>query len=265
MTPARKGQQSVAGAKLLYSRENGDRFSLFLKDGDKESSLRDGFFSLLAPAGDRYVWGDGPKEQLTVNIKSLNWWPFWSSVLCAVCGMPRQFTPDGKKLLLWSDTPPVQHIDVLDIDTRQIIRIISSNEDLKAPRLSPDGGWVSFVVHTGNRWQGFAARISPPKPVSAAEWIPLTPAVEGLLYAFWSPSGDRIYTLSAHAPGGNLRFLDAQRIDATTKRPIGEPYTMYEFDEKLVPGMDPVWNNISVDGNRIILELGGVSTDAWIQ
>src|SRR5579862_435570 len=37
-TPVRKGQQSAAGAKLLYSAENGDRFSLFLKDGAKETN-----------------------------------------------------------------------------------------------------------------------------------------------------------------------------------------------------------------------------------
>ena len=40
---------------------------------------------------------------------------------------------------------------------------------------------------------------------------------------------------------------------------------MYEFYETLVPGMDPVWNNISVDDGRIVLELGGVATDVWIK
>jgi hypothetical protein len=40
---------------------------------------------------------------------------------------------------------------------------------------------------------------------------------------------------------------------------------VYEFDETLVPGMDPVWNNISGYGNRIILELGGASTGIWIK
>ena len=72
-TPVRKGQQSSAGAKLLYSAENGDRFSLFLKDGVKETNLRDGFFSVLAPDGSRYVYGEGTKEQLNVYMKSLSW------------------------------------------------------------------------------------------------------------------------------------------------------------------------------------------------
>ena len=60
-------------------------------------------------------------------------------------------------------------------------------------------------------------------------------------------------------------LTDAQKLDAQTKRPVGAATPIYEFDEALVPGMDPVWNNISVDGNRIILELGGGSTGIWIK
>ena len=74
-----------------------------------------------------------------------------------------------------------------------------------------------------------------------------------------------IYTLSSHTAGGNLRFLDAQKVDPETKHPMGPATPVYEFDEALVPGMDPVWNTVAVDGGRIILELGGVSTDIWIK
>jgi hypothetical protein len=40
---------------------------------------------------------------------------------------------------------------------------------------------------------------------------------------------------------------------------------VYEFDQTLVPGMDPVWNNVAVDGDRIVLELGGINTNIWIK
>ena len=40
---------------------------------------------------------------------------------------------------------------------------------------------------------------------------------------------------------------------------------VYEFDETLVPGMDPVWSDVSIDDSGIILELGGVSTGTWIE
>jgi Tol biopolymer transport system component len=265
-TPIRKGQQSSAGQKLLYSGENGDRFSLFLKDGGKETNLRDAFYSLLAPDGTRYVYGEGTKEQLTVYMKSLSWWSFWSSTLCQNCGMPRQFSPDGKKLLLWTDSSPIQHFDLLDLPTRRISRIVSANEDLKSPRLSPDRRWISFIAQVGtHQWQAFVAPVSAEKPVTSSDWVPVTPVSDPWFFAFWSARNDLIYTLSSHAAGGNLRFLDAQKLDAKTKRPVGATIPVYEFDETLVPGMDPIWNNISVDGNRIILELGGGSTDIWIK
>jgi Tol biopolymer transport system component len=265
-TPVRKGQQSAAGQKLLYSGENGDRFSLFLKDGGKETNLRDAFYSLLAPDGSRYVYGEGTKEQLNVYMKSLSWWSFWSSALCQNCGMPRQFSPDGKKLLLWMDSPPIQHFDLLDLATRQVSRIVWANEDLKSPRLSPDGRWISFIAQIAtHQWQAFVAPVSEDKPVISSDWVPVTPVSDSWFFAFWSARNDLIYTLSSHAAGGNLRFLDAQKLDAQTKHPIGSATPVYEFDETLVPGMDPVWNNVSVDRNRLILELGGASTGIWIK
>jgi len=135
-TPVRKGGQSAAGAKLLYSAEKGDRFSLFLKDGGQgnggnDKNLRDAFFSVLAPDGARYAYGEGTNEHLNVRLKSLSWWSFWSSTLCQNCGMPRQFSPDGKQLLLWADSPPIRHFDILDLATRRVNRIVWTTEDLK--------------------------------------------------------------------------------------------------------------------------------------
>ncbi len=265
-TLARKGQQSAAGAKLLYSAENGDRFSLFLKDGAKETNLRDAFFSVIAPGGSRYAYGEGTNEQLNVYLKSLSWWSFWSSKLCENCGMPRQFSPDGKKLLLWADSPPIEHVDMLDLATHKVNRIVWATEDLEGPRLSPDGRWISFVARVGtNEWQAFVASAAQERLLGSSDWVPVTPVSNSFFFAFWSARSDLIYTLSSHDHGGNLRFLDARRLDPETKHPVGAAMPVYEFDETLVPGMDPVWNNVSVDGSRIVLELGGVSTDIWIK
>src|SRR6202040_3137335 len=106
----------------------------------------------------RYAYGEGTREQLNVYLKSLRWWSFWSSTLCEKCGMPRQFSPDGKKLLLWADSPPIQHLDLLDVATRTVTRIVWAAEDLKSPCISPDGRWISFVAQVApRRWQAFVA------------------------------------------------------------------------------------------------------------
>jgi len=265
-SPARKAQESAAGSRLLYSAENGDRFSLFLKDGGKEKLLRDAFFSVLTPDGSHYAYGEGTKDRLKVLMKSVGWWPFWSEKLCENCGMPRGFSPDGKKLLLWADSPPVHHIDLLDLATRKVNRVVWAGQDLSGPRLSPDGRWVSFVARMGeHKWQTVVAPVWQERLLSSSEWVPITPVSNSFHFAFWSANGDLIYILTAHAAGGNLRFLEVQRLDAETKRPIGDTVPVHEFDDMLVPGMDPIWNTVAVAGNRIILELGGVSTNIWIK
>jgi Tol biopolymer transport system component len=265
-----KGQQSAAGTKLLYSEAIGDRFSLILEDlkygtaGSKEK-LRDGFFSVLTPDGARYAFGEGTKERLNVYLKSLSWWPFWSTLLCENCGMPRQFSSDGKRLLLWVDAPGNQELNLIDLETRRINRVISTTRDLKAPTLSGDGHWLSFVAEAGSgRWQAFVVPASS-KVFSTSDWIPITPVSDTYFLVFWSGHDNLLYSLSSHGQGGNLRFLDTLRLDAVSKHPVGPGAPVYEFDETLVPGMDPVWNNISVDGDRIVLELGGAATDVWFK
>lgn len=265
-SPARKGQESAAGSKLLYSAENGDGFSLVLQDGAKEKVLRDGFFSVLSPNGASYVYGEGTKDRLNVRMKSIGWWPFWSTALCETCGMPSGLSPDGNKLLLWDDSPPISHLDVLDLTTHQVNRIVWAGEDLSGPRLSPDGRWVSFVAKVGeHQWQTFVAPVWQEKLLGSFDWVPITPVSDSFHLAFWSARGDLLYILTAHGGSGNLRWLEALRLDAETKRPMGGAVPVYEFDDLLVPGMDPIWNTVSVADNRIILELGGISTNIWIK
>jgi hypothetical protein len=114
-------------------------------------------------------------------------------------------------------------------------------------------------------WQAFVAPVSREQPLGLSDWTPVAPAQDSFFVAFWSEHSDMIYTMSSHGHGGNLRFLDAQRLDPETRRPVGAATPVYEFDEGLVPGMDPIWNNITVDAGSIILELGGVSTGIWMK
>jgi Tol biopolymer transport system component len=263
---ARKGQHSVAGQKLLYSAEDGNRFSIFVQDAARRTKVRDGlFYSLVAPDGSAYVYGEGTKEDLKVSMKSFAWWRFWSTSLCEHCGMPRAFTPDGHKLLLWNDTSGASHFDLLDLSSGQVITVVVAGGPLSSPRLSPDGRWVSFVAKVDNGWQGFVAPLRDDRPSLSGDWVPVTAPSDAFFYALWSARNDLIYILSSRHQGGNLRFLDAQRVDPTTKQREGEPVAVYEFEESLVPGMDAIWNPITIDQNRLVIELGGVSSSVWIK
>src|SRR5262249_4791466 len=156
--PERKGSASLSadGTKLLYSgEEQQDQFAVFLKDLANERELkrlRDGFFSLIEPDGLRYVYADD--EGLLT--KSVGWWPFWSHRLCKHCGMPRAFSGDGNKLLLWT-TSPIKRMQVVDVQTESTDDVTTAGEDISGPEISPDGRWVSFVVKMGEHsWQTLA-------------------------------------------------------------------------------------------------------------
>ncbi len=258
----RKGAASLArdGGRLLYSaEEQRDHYALYLEDFSKKSRkrLRDGFYSLLRPDGARYVYAD----DRGLLCRSTGWWPFWSHRLCIACGMPREFSRDGNKLLLW--TPGGSRVDVLDAQSGQIYPALATAADISGPKLSPDGEWLSFVARTGQRmWQTFAAPIRRDRAATRAEWVALTPASDSFHFAFWSPDGSMIYILTGRGPG-NLRWLEAQKLDAATKHPVGNRVPVYEFAESRVPTMDPTWNNVSVIGDRILLELGDSSTNLW--
>jgi hypothetical protein len=258
---ARKGQHSVAGPRLLFSAEDGDRFSIFVQDSERPTKLRDGlFYSVLAPDGLAYVYAEGTKDDLKVSLKSFAWWRFWSTVLCEHCGMPRGFTPDGHKLLLWNDSPAAPHFDLLDLRTQHVEKVVVADAPLSGPRISSNSQWISFVAKVGSGWQAFVAPLREDRPALSADWVPVTPPTAQFFYAFWSERDDLVYILSSRSKGGNLRFLDAQRLDRATKQRAGEPVAVYEFDESLVPRMDALWNPITIDQNRLVLELGGVSS-----
>ena len=269
-SPGQKGQQSAAGDRLLYSGQDEDRFSLFLKRrnqsvAEQGKKLGDGFYSLLSPDGASYVYGDGTKENLNISLKSLSWWPFWPSRVCDRCGMPRQFSKDGSTLLMWVDSWPTHAVELLDVHSRRRTQVVSTAQDLKAPTLAPDGKWTCFVTEISHgNWQAMIAPVAQNRPTDASQWVPVTAVSDRFFLAFWSSHPDLIYILSSHGQGGNLRYLDAQRLDET-RHPVGDTIPVYEFNEPLVPTMDPIWNNIMVEGNRIIIELGSMSSNVWIR
>jgi hypothetical protein len=178
--------------------------------------------------------------------------------------MPRNLTRDGKSLLTWSDTEPENHIDLLDLGTGTWHTILeSASHHFYGPELSPQGGWISFVAKTGSEFRAYIAPVRTEGRVPESEWIPLTSSSKEFRMAFWSPDENLLYLLNEHGEG-NLTWLDAQRLDAGTKHPTGEPFSVYHFKQSRVPSMDLIWNHPAAVEGRIVLVLADSSTNVWI-
>lgn len=271
-TDAQKGGASMTadGQKLLYSADRGGTFRLFLKDlpSGKESTIgpsTNSFYGVLSADGSRYLYGAGPPGAIDVFQRAVHGWrSWWSHDVCQRCGMPRSMSRDGKSLLVWTDTEPGNHVDLVDLASGKSRRVLESlNRQFYGPELAPQGDWISFVAKTGDAFRTCLARVPAEGTVPESEWVSITPSSDEFQMAFWSPDESILYLLTEHGEG-NLNWLDAQRLDTATKRPAGEPVSVYHFKEPRVPAMDPIWNRPVAAGGRIVLELADLSTNVWI-
>jgi dipeptidyl aminopeptidase/acylaminoacyl peptidase len=270
-TDAQKGAASLSrdGRKLLYSAEQRGTFRLVLKDLTSGSEKNVGpsenaFYSVLNGDGSRFLYGTGAPGMIAVSSRGVSGWRSWfSRSVCSNCGMPRGLSDDGRFLLLWNDTDPGNHLGLLDTQSGKA-RTIAMGSHYYGPELSPDGSCISFVVKSGEHdFRGYIARVPDAGLALESDWIPVNPASHEFQMLFWSPDGNLLYTLSEHGEG-NLNWLEAQRLDPPSKRPEGQPFTVYRFKEPRVPTVDPIWNHPAAVEGRILLELGDMSTNVWM-
>jgi Tol biopolymer transport system component len=272
-TDTQKGFAALSrdGRVLLYSAEQQGAFHLVMKDliGGSEKAVgpsSNPYYSVLNGDGSRYFYGTGSKDSIDIFTRAVSGWrSWWSQSICDHCGMPRGVTPDGRLLLVWADVEPENHIDLVDLGTgkpRSILRNLTYH--FYGPELSPDGAWISFIAKTGkDEFHGYIARIGQDGITGENRWIRVNPSSHEFQMAFWSPDGNLLYLLSEHGEG-NLNWLDALKLDPQTKQPTGVPFAVYHFKEPRVPTMDPVWNHPAAAADKIVLELGDVSTNVWM-
>lgn len=269
---AQKGAAAISrdGRKLLYSADQGGTFRLLFKDlaSGKEKNVgpsENAFYSVLNAEGTRFMYGMGAKGMIDVSTRGLSGWRSWfSRSLCSHCGMPRGLSGDGRLLLLWNDAESGNRLELLDTQSGRTRTIATSSHLLYGPELSPDGGWISFVVKSGEHdFRGYIARVPEERAALGSDWIPVNPASHEFQMLFWSPDGNLLYILSEHGEG-NLNWLEAQRLDPRNKQPAGQLFPVYRFKEPRVPTMDPIWNHAAAVEGKIMLELGDVSTNVWM-
>jgi Tol biopolymer transport system component len=272
-TQSQKGSASFSsdGKKVLYSAEDSNVYALVMRDMDSRQEKRvrpDTFFSILKPDGQEYVYAQGTKPNLKLYTSSL--WGWFSHQICDACAMPRGYSPDARSILLWADADSNDHVDIMDLETKQVRTMLALPASLQtsghfyAPEFAPDGSWVSFVLKSReNAFRTWIAPLHSDRPTGQQEWIAVNAESDSFQIPFWAPDGKLIYILTAHG-GGNLNWLEAQRLDSRTKRPLGQRFPVYEFHEPRVPMMDPTWNRITALKDRIVLELGDISTNVWV-
>jgi len=165
---------------------------------------------------------------------------FW--VVSATGGVPRQVCADcdgplygwsrDATKVIWNDRSADRpwRVRVRDIESsRDDVLVEHQKYALTFPRLSPDDRWMLFqTVITQTQRQIFVAPMHGWQAAPESSWIPITNGRTPDRQAVWAPGGALVYFLSER---DGFRCFWAQRLDAATKRKIGEPFAVHHFHE----------------------------------
>jgi len=180
-------------------------------------------------------------------------------VLCPACGTVTGASPDGAYVLY----EPVRDPDLLVYDaaakkTLQLAQRPGPGNGISAARFSRDGKWIAFLHDS----RVYALPFKPKHSAPFAEWIAVSEEAHQALDPVWASAGDLIYFTSDR---DGFRCIWARRLDAITKRPIGESFPIRHFHsarQSLQPGRFP---GLSAAADRLAFTLTEASANIWLE
>ena len=153
--------------------------------------------------------------------------------VCADCDGPLYGWSSDATKVIWRDQPADRpgRVRVRDIESGRDVVLARASSSMRVtfPRLSPDDQWMLFqtVINQRQR-QIFVAPIHGWRAAPESSWVPLTNGRTPDRNAVWAPDGTLVYFLSER---DGFRCFWAQRLDAKTKRPEGEPFAVQHFHQ----------------------------------
>src|SRR5262249_32759763 len=147
--------------------------------------------------------------------------------ICTSCGRPVDWSADRTKLFFDYAGPDEREIRVLDVASGESRPLLQHPESvLTTPHLSPDGRHVAFtMVRPGRARRIYVAPLGD-GPIPERLWTVVIDGANLERQPYWAPSGNAIYFLSER---DGFRCIWAQRVDASTRRPVGEPFAAYHM------------------------------------
>jgi Tol biopolymer transport system component len=259
--PAHRGYASLSnnGRYVAFSSDQSGQENIWIRDlvTGKESSVDSSSFLQLYPvvnaAGTRVAFSVFEGNKRVVYASAPGGGP---EKLCEGCLRATDWSRDEKTVLVFGGAP--YQIDILDLASHEQTPLLKHpNYSVLYGRFSPDNLWVSFTVRTEpNRGHISIARVDGPKPIPESAWITIAPS-EAQDWANWSPDGKSLYFTSSR---DGHRCLWGQRLDATSHRPLGDPFLVQHLHGRLSYQNDG-W---SAGGGRIGLVLDEVVGNIWM-
>ncbi len=255
---------SPDGRRLVYISNREGALDVWAKDlaTGKEANLSgdsvEQWMPVLSPDGERIVYLTREDGKLALYVR-----PFAGGIgrpLCADCGWPRSWTPDGHFILYDRGDPKATY--VFEVETGKQSPILRADGvGLDSARISPDGKWVAFHA-TGGDAGLLIAPFHGDQPMPQAEWIALMKDDSAALPA-WSADGNAIYFTSSRAGSADIWM---QRLEPATKRPAGEAQVVrrFPFMRNSIILMDPIERRLAATRDRLVFPMSELAGSVWL-
>ena len=188
---------------------------------------------------------------------------------CEDCGRPLDWCSTGD-YILYVRGQTKQSVWLLEEATSQKLKLLEHPEfDVIQARPDPLDRWIAFTV----REEPLRARVyiapfrmedlSEQKGIESAQWIPVTDGEGWDGMARWSPNGNFLYFVSDRE---GSRGIWVQRLEASSKKPLGEPRLVRHFEETRLSlsGVSPGSLRINVAQDKIVFTLREMTGDVWL-
>jgi Tol biopolymer transport system component len=226
---------SLDGSKLVFGRMLGaEQGQLVLRDRGRgtetvlasHSVVREGsgsFWPQVAPDGARVIYrvnvdasanrqylisSDGGAPRLLAASKAFSLASDWSA--------------DGKRVI--GECFPVAKgaCELFpDTDSAKLLFNDPRGGEVLAPSFSWDGRWVAFMLRRAGRTLIYAASVDEAGSVAGEDrWVRISPEDGDAGRPRFSPDGSSVFY---HQIRGSVVRLVRQRIDASTRQPLGDP------------------------------------------
>jgi Tol biopolymer transport system component len=214
----------------------------------------------VSPDGSKVAFGHSPPLTQAVAVV-----PFAGGKpvqLCADCGLPRVWLPDGTGLVFQRLSAAESLIGVLEPNGRTSTLIRSTESALFSPSVSPDGQWLALIVRKPPEDHG--VKLIPlrnGKAASQTDWISVTEPGWWVDKPRWSTTGNAVYYVSDR---DGFVCIWMRGLDAATRKPVKEPRAVAHFHHGrnslgTVFGLD-----LSVARDKLVFNLGEYVGNIWL-
>jgi len=175
---------------------------------------------------------------------------------------PQDFSPDAKFVLARSESRPAAILLHRAEGNGGSVLLRHPVLKLHHARISPDGRWIVFSAQRAEEPpQSFVVHFRHGVEIPVSDWMPASTG--DAVNAEWSPDGELLYFLSER--DGYLCLWD-QRLNASTKRPLGEARPIHHFHHFALNLWDVSHNHraLAVARDRVILNVVSRTSELWL-